>query len=285
MTTTTTHIQLRRALVLLAAVAACKVGGDSPGGGGAGGVDAGGGGGQQADCSSYCSVMTQVCTGANAQYADAAACMTWCQQIGGFAAGAATDTDVNTIACRLYHAGAAESDPAAHCAHAGPSGGGACGSYCDNYCAVMGNVCTGGDAQYAGTAECLTYCEQVGAFAAGAASDTDVNTVSCRLFHAGAAASDATHCAHAGPTGGGACGSWCDNYCDLAMTHCTGGDALYASAAACQTACAAFPTTGAIGDADGDTVQCRLFHLGAAASDATHCAHGAADGGGVCVAP
>lgn len=154
---------------------------------------------------------------------------------------------------------------------------------CADYCGDVMAACGGGDAQYASEAECLAYCDDTGAFGVGSTDDADTNTIGCRIFHAGAAADDATHCIHAGPTGGGVCGTWCDNYCDMALRHCTGEGALYADRAACEAACAAFSTDGAQGDAGGDTVQCRLFHLGAAAGDATHCAHAAPDGGGVCV--
>lgn len=165
-----------------------------------------------------------------------------------------------------------------------PPPGGGDGPSCADYCEDVTNACTGADAQYASHAACMEYCEDTGGFAAGSLDDSDTNTIGCRVFHAGAAAdAPATHCLHAGPTGGGVCGTWCTNYCDLAMAHCTGANALYASHAACESACAAFATTGAQGDADGDTVQCRLFHLGAAAGDATHCAHASSDGGGVCV--
>jgi hypothetical protein len=40
--------------------------------------------------------------------------------------GTAGATSGNSIACRTYHAGAAAGDPATHCPHAGPTGGGVC---------------------------------------------------------------------------------------------------------------------------------------------------------------
>lgn len=87
------------------------------------------------------------------------------------------------------------------------------------------------------------------------------------------------------PTPTTACSSYCT---DMAAT-CTGDNAQYADDAACQSACAGFATTGTDGDASGDTLQCRVYHLGVAGTDAesatTHCPHAAADGGGVCVNP
>lgn len=76
----------------------------------------------------------------------------------------------------------------------------------------------------------------------------------------------------------------CADYCTDMMATCTGDNAQYESEAACQTACAGFATTGADGDTSGNTLQCREYHLGAAASDpATHCSHAGESGGGVCV--
>ena len=44
---------------------------------------------------------------------------------------------------------------------------------------------------------------------------------------------------------------------------------------------------GASGDSSGDTLACRVFHLGLATASAdaatTHCPHASASGGGVCV--
>ncbi len=97
-------------------------------------------------------------------------------------------------------------------------------------------------------------------------------------------------CVHAGPSGGGVCGAWRDNDCHLTMTNCTGGNALFAAAGDRAAAGGDFAEDGMPGDTSGDTVQCRLYHLGVAGSDgltaaATHCPHGAVDGGGVRVDP
>lgn len=78
--------------------------------------------------------------------------------------------------------------------------------------------------------------------------------------------------------------SACDGFCTDMMATCSGDNAQYASKDECLTSCAAFPTTGTDGDTSGDTLQCREYHLGAAASDpATHCSHAGESGGGVCV--
>jgi hypothetical protein len=92
----------------------------------AGGSDTGSGSDTPAamlSCGAYCTAITAACTGANMQYASAMECMTMCA---GFPVGTPSDTSGNTLGCRTYHAGAAVGDPATHCSHAGPSGGGVC---------------------------------------------------------------------------------------------------------------------------------------------------------------
>ena len=175
----------------------------------------------------------------------------------------------------------------------GTTGGDAppCAAYCDKVTAS----CTGANAQYADEAGCLAYCGTAGKIPAGAAADTTGNTIGCRTYHATVAGSEpgtteATHCPHAGPTGGNVCGTWCENYCHLAMTNCTGQNAIYADSAACMTACAAI-TVSQSTDAvitSGDSIQCRIYHLGVAGSEgdtsaAVHCPHGKAAPTEICV--
>ncbi len=51
----------------------------------------------------------------------------------------------------------------------------------------------------------------------------------------------------------------------------------------CVAAFDALPT-GTDGTTSGNSQACRVYHLGAAQTDAaTHCPHASADGGGVCV--
>ncbi|MBI4814928.1 MAG: hypothetical protein HY791_01640 [Deltaproteobacteria bacterium] len=237
-----------------------------------------GGGGVCGDsCEIYCRMIQTACTGANAQYADVGSCLTECatMELGHTQEG-------DTLSCRLYHLGAALSDPGAHCGHAGADGAGVCGSTCEVYCRRMEGACKQPQTrQYSDLAACLGECAAMPAD--GSAGDLSGDSVQCRMTHARAALADpAAHCSHAGPTGGAACGSFCDVYCRQAAERCTGADDLFANDSACGPACAAYSDRGAVGSDSGDTVQCRLFHLGAARTDATHCAHAAPDGGGVC---
>lgn len=157
-----------------------------------------------------------------------------------------------------------------------------CAAYCD---AIMKN-CTGGDGssgssgpdatkthqQYSSRDNCLQACM---AFPVGTPADEAGNTLGCRLYHAGAAASDATlHCPHAGPSGDGVCGKACDGYCQLVKKYCVGTAKIYADDAACHARCAA--TTDDVrfnlGVQDGNHVACLLYHAQEAPlAPADHC--------------
>jgi hypothetical protein len=167
-------------------------------------------------CDQYCEAQAANCIDDNAiTFADDCAtdCATWAE-------GADGDTGADTTHCRLYHAGAAATDGALHCPHAGPGGGGICvdadepdvvddtagdtaqATVCDQYCEVQAANCTDDNA-ITFDVDCETDC---GTWAEGDAADTSGDTANCRLYHAGAAATDgALHCPHASPDGGGVC--------------------------------------------------------------------------------
>lgn len=178
-------------------------------------------------------------------------------------------------------------------ADAGTDAGGGGGGFatCESYCDTVTTNCTGTNAQYADRAECITLCTAAGWATGDEVTETGPlsgNTLGCRAYHGGAPAADdpATHCVHAGPTGGDTCGTYCEAYCSLALGGCMGANELYANGEECATACAALDDSGTVGDTSGDTVQCRLYHLGVAISTSMtdlHCPHAAPDGGGVCV--
>ncbi|MFT5430903.1 MAG: hypothetical protein ACI9OJ_001582, partial [Myxococcota bacterium] len=248
-------------------------------------------------CDNYCQLSATNCDG---QFADAGACTTACGAYDD--TGDAGDTGGDSVQCKIYHLGVAGSDgatsAATHCPHGDVDGGGVCVApvvadpSCTEYCTAVTANCTDGNAQYADMDACMAYCGTWAQLPVGTAADTSGNTVGCRTYHAGVAGTDgdtsaAVHCAHAGPTGGDVCGTWCENYCQLSATNC---DGQFAADAECATACAAYETSGDPGDTSGDTVHCKIYHLGVAGSDgatsaATHCPHGAVDGGGVCAAP
>lgn len=89
----------------------------------------------------------------------------------------------------------------------------------------------------------------------------------------------------AGAAGGGG-GLTCAAFCAAVAAACTGANVQYASENECMTACAGWPV-GTEGATSGDTLACRMYHAGVAATDPqpdnanTHCPHAGADGGGV----
>jgi hypothetical protein len=73
----------------------------------------------------------------------------------------------------------------------------------------------------------------------------------------------------------------CASYCTEVMANCTTPtDTQYASMESCLTVCAAFPP-GKLGDTEGNTLGCRIYHGGApaVAMPDTHCAHAGITGG------
>ncbi len=249
-------------------------------------------------CDNYCALVLGSCLGDASLFGNAAECQSACEKHP--ADGLVGDADGDSVQCRLYHAGVAASDPPAsaldHCPHAGPSGDGVCvpksqGPTCQSYCFKVTAACKDTNAQYASQAACEAYCATWAGWDQGGAGDENGNTIGCRQYWAGQAdgsAKAATECVLAGPTGGGSCGSWCDNYCWLAQRNCTDTNTLYSGSADCKATCATFPKTGKPGDTDGDTVQCRVYHLGVAGSDKPasadqHCAHGGKSGAAICV--
>lgn len=165
------------------------------------------GGGAAATCADYCTENLANCKDATKQWPSQDSCLAACAT---FAAGTPGDTSGNSLACRVYHTGAAKMDAATHCHHAGPTSGdrdptdavgGPCGEGCEAFCNIAQAVCTGANAQYKSAAECVAEC---GKFKASPApystADTAADTFGCRVYHLSVAATDAasadTHCAH-----------------------------------------------------------------------------------------
>lgn len=75
------------------------------------------------NCAGFCQIVMGACTGANAAYASESECMTACAA---FPTGTRYNTQVqggNSLACRLYHATVATTNPGLHCMHVKPTGG------------------------------------------------------------------------------------------------------------------------------------------------------------------
>ena len=152
-----------------------------------------------------------------------------------------------------------------------PDGGGEGGMAvsCTDYCTTVLQACGASDGgpsnatQYYNTANCAATCAlwQAGTFGDNA------DSVGCRQAQAHAALTDKTKCEAAGPGGGGICGSRCEDYCTMVMSHCTTANAAvppYGSNADCLAACAAYPYDTAKLDYDQNAIShlnCLDYHL------------------------
>lgn len=177
---------------------------DAPGGGGDGGnTDAA----AAPTCSDYCTTIATNCTGTNLMYANTAECMATCSK---FTAGTVGQTSGNTLGCRLYHAGNAAGsmqNANTHCRHGGPGGDGLCGSNCEGFCTIVQGSCAGqASPPYADMGACMTACGNYATTPIYVAPQTGGNHLTCRLYHATAAANaPAQHCSHTSMAGGGVC--------------------------------------------------------------------------------
>lgn len=171
------------------------------------------------------------------------------------------------------------------------SEGGAAGeaptvSICDTYCNEIMSYCVGSLQQYVDEKQCERVCEML---PQGTLGDATGNTVACRLKSAADAryasgVERGRYCRRAGPGGDGGCGTNCEGFCSLMQNVCTAEESplyRFASTAECMTACEALPdgdvpyTTSDESVSDGNSVQCRLFHVNSAAmlDPLEHCEH------------
>eukprot|EP00040_Diaphanoeca_grandis_P019366 m.102203 g.102203 ORF g.102203 m.102203 type:complete len:2059 (-) comp27392_c1_seq4:256-6432(-) len=207
----------------------------------------------------------------------------------GFIAGAKGDTGGDTLACRSYHVraaalGAAPGAPA-HCTHASVSGGGVCvGATVEAFCESFVDTCTSGD--WTSASECV---KDAAALVQGEDGAFTGSTLECRAYHLGVARKGAAnvHCPHADKSGGGVCAGnpTVAEYCSELFATCDG--AGFASGYDSEDDCVAKASSlisGQAGATGGNTLACRVYHLGIAKSvdAAVHCPHASMDGGGVC---
>lgn len=145
---------------------------------------------------------------------------------------------------------------------------------CLQYCDTIAENCTGDLRAYLTRESCLNTCN---ALPPGDAAEPIGNTVQCRLVRANVSLSPEEECASAGPGGAQSCGSKCEAYCSLLESECPED---FSGLRDCEAACELLPDAGdrTVDEnfSGGDTVQCRLLHLGAVGEekqDSIHCAH------------
>lgn len=167
-----------------------------------------------------------------------------------------------------------------------PQEGGPPPTLCDEYCDTVAENCKdltdeGGPnfLLYFSRAECMATCA---VFPEGQEGAESGNSIHCRLRAATLAAQlqePEEYCPRAGPGGNDGCGTNCEGFCTMALAVCPaeferlGSDI---SGDTCHTICDGLPDLGGfdIEQDEGNSVQCRIYHVSAATLDArTHCAH------------
>ncbi|MBW2522979.1 MAG: hypothetical protein JRI23_02330 [Deltaproteobacteria bacterium] len=157
---------------------------------------------------------------------------------------------------------------------------------CETYCDTVQSSCTTTRSVFTNRNTCQAYCERL---PQGEAGDQIGNSVACRQSQAELAAATGepdVHCPLAGPGGQGTCGTNCESYCQVFAEVCTTRfEQRYEGLADCVNFCDGGLLDLGSYDASmdrGDSIQCRLWHLSAAAVDPSfHCRH--ADGEDPCI--
>jgi hypothetical protein len=257
---------------------------------------AGPGGGEHcgaSNCDNYCELIPKVCP---TQAKDQLPCVSNCEGLRDDGSLNATDDhEGDTVQCRLVHLSAATTEPASHCEHARlakPS------AYCtdealatphplscDDYCKLIGKVCSGDNAVYEDTEQCNAVCQY---FVVGEPGDQTGDTLACRKYHVhNAISAPATHCAHAGAGGDGHCGDPlvgnCTSYCTLLSQVCPGEFAsTLTDMEGCMADCATLEDSGSnkaysvpktIAQSTPLPFGCRLLALSRAAVDGALCSN------------
>jgi hypothetical protein len=160
---------------------------------------------------------------------------------------------------------------------------------CSRYCELIANKCQKTDdrdnRQYPSDSECQSLCPFMPKASEGAAGG---NTLACRISYAQNPETEPEiDCPIAGRSGGGECGTQCEVYCSLMMQVCPAWFELEVGCN-CVEDCELNLKDDPAGylvpfDDRKGTVQCRLWHVGAAANNGApdnepmnvHCKHAA----------
>jgi hypothetical protein len=106
-------------------------------------------------------------------------------------------------------------------------------------------------------------------YPAGTLEDESGNTLGCRIhvLETSKAMIELSDCAAAGPGGNGVCGQNCDAFCESMVTVCPEGfESVGDCLALCETLieCGTYSVDPGV-TPDNPSIQCRLYHLSAAA--------------------
>jgi hypothetical protein len=232
------------------------------------------------DANHYCDTITYNCNGTNTQYGSRAQCA-------GIAAGlpnaqldARQTNSNNTLGCREYHSQASKAAPGTHCEHAGPTGGGACGTRIQAWGSILAAApCRDTHVNMLVNSVSSTIVDLAvppGGSPYHIALDTGMNTQACRIYHLGVAANVTGHCSHGWVSGDNNCGTVRPNLCKFIGATCgwgTNSTWQYVDEPACNTAMTpsttqnfSVPNSGVGGATSGNNYECRFYHAGVAAS-------------------
>lgn len=155
---------------------------------------------------------------------------------------------------------------------------------CATYCGELDKSCSVPELlQYAdGTCEdiCLEYLLTADEVSTAGASSANNNTIECRIREARSAASESLACAVAGLSGDNECGDVCEVYCELVEARCKPQyiDTFDEDSETCEEECQKLPRSDVpfnVSIQEGNTLECRFYHLQAAARGGSdrHCDH------------
>jgi hypothetical protein len=228
------------------------------------------------DATHYCETLQKYCVEPQKQFTLDAQCSMVAAGYSNTPNDARISNVANSLGCRQYHAQAAASNAALHCEHAGPSGHGFCGTIAEAWGSMLAAApCSDKSVQTVVNNTSPTLLAS--AIPVGIAStdkynttfDTSLNTQVCRLYHLGVASTATDHCSHGSLSGGDFCGKRITNLCAAIGAVCSWGTAShqFASSSACVTALNKTTIMAGLDNATaGNTLGCRFYHLGVAAS-------------------
>jgi hypothetical protein len=136
---------------------------------------------------------------------------------------------------------------------------------CEYYCQLITDTCKGSNKQYSTIEACIGLCST---FPEGKLDDEKGNTLGCRIhvLETTKAMIESSDCAAAGPGGDGVCGSNCESFCSSMQTVCPQG---FESEDDCMDVCTPLIECGnyhvTSSTPDNPSIQCRLYHMSAAA--------------------
>jgi hypothetical protein len=160
---------------------------------------------------------------------------------------------------------------------------------CRGYCEAVAQTCKDTNQEYTSVETCVAMCQN---FEPGTPGEQANDSLACRVSHIHqTGTATPTLCRQGGPLASGSCAKDpCAAFCTLAFDLCQPINIIpFKDVAECRAQCSTWPyltaddtDAGSVGDilfADGNTLNCRLYHLESAyevgnpTAATTHCRH------------